>query len=129
MPDNRTMFYGAKGDLFGKASQLRSHETEAEKMLWTRLSKSQLKGLRFKRQHPISKYIADFYCHKAKLVVEVDGGYHDTSNQRVYDTERTTFLVGLGIEVLRFTNKDVTERLDWVVQEIEKRLPHAPPNP
>jgi very-short-patch-repair endonuclease len=127
MADKRAMFYGSKGDLFANARQLRNHETESEKELWARLSKSQLHGYRFKRQHPISKYIADFYCHRVKLVIEVDGGYHETNDQRMYDKRRTQALNELGIKVLRFTNRDVTERLDWVVQEIEKWLPMGTP--
>jgi very-short-patch-repair endonuclease len=123
MHDKRSMFYGAKGDLFGKASDLRARETEAEKVLWTRLSKNQVKGFRFKRQHPISYYITDLYCHKAKLVIEIDGGYHDNPDQMKYDLDRTTALQDLGIKVIRFSNKDVLERLNWVVQEIEKWLP------
>lgn len=123
------MFYGAKGDLFGKASDLRSRETEAEKVLWTRLSKNQVKGFRFKRQHPISTFIADFYCHKAKLIIEVDGGYHDNPDQVEYDQQRTTVFKDLNIKVIRFSNQDVLERLDWVVKEIEKQLPTHAPNP
>ena len=74
------MFYGAKRSIFQNAKELREKMTGAEIQLWSRLNKSQL-GVRFKRQHPIDIFIADFYCHKYKLVVEVDGEYHNDEDQ------------------------------------------------
>lgn len=74
------MFYGAKRSIFEKAKELRENMTVAEKQLWSRLNASQL-NVRFKRQHPIDIFIADFYCHKFKLVVEVDGEYHNDEDQ------------------------------------------------
>jgi very-short-patch-repair endonuclease len=67
-----SMFYRAKNNTFEKANELRNNMTEAEKTIWERLNKSQL-GVRFKAQHPIDIFIADFYCHRCKLVIEVDG--------------------------------------------------------
>ena len=72
LPD---MFYGAKRNIFQRAKELRKNMTVTEQLLWRRLNKKQL-GVRFKRQHPIDIFIADFYCHQYKLVVEVDGEYH-----------------------------------------------------
>jgi cyclase len=69
------MFYGAGPDLFAKAEENRLNPTESEARLWGALRKSQL-GLRFKRQHPIDRFIVDFYCHKLRLVIEVDGEYY-----------------------------------------------------
>ena len=118
-----SMFYGAKRDIFEKASVLRENMTIAEKQLWSRLNGSQL-GVRFKRQHPIDIFIADFYCHKCKLVVEVDGEYHN--EQLDYDEGRTAELENLGITVIRFTNDEVMNDIDKVVEEIKKYLPPTP---
>lgn len=69
------MFFGANKIIFNNARELRNKETDAEKLLWGYLNGNQL-GCRFRRQHPISNYIADFYCHQHKLVVELDGEIH-----------------------------------------------------
>ena len=125
-----SMFYGAKRDIFQKASELRENMTIAEKLLWSRLKSNQL-GVRFKRQHPIDIFIADFYCHQYKLVVEVDGEYHN--EQLDYDEGRTAELQNLGITVIRFTNDEVMSDVDRVVEEIRKHLitapNHLPPTP
>ena len=113
------MFYGAKRDIFQKASVLRENMTVAEKLLWSRLNSSQL-GARFKRQHPIDIFITDFYCHQYKLVVEVDGEYH--KEQLDYDEGRTAELENLGITVIRFTNDEVMNDIDRVVEEVKKKL-------
>ena len=79
----RQMFYGATPLIFERANQLRKHQTESEKLLWEILKNKRMLGLRFKRQHPIDKYIADFYCHSLKLVIEVDGKIHFNPGQLV----------------------------------------------
>ena len=71
------MFYGASAIHFELAKKLRDSQTEAESFLWNNLGSLNIPNIRFKRQHPILYFIADFYCHKAKLVIEVDGGYHN----------------------------------------------------
>ena len=78
--------------------------TDAEKALWNRINKNQL-GTRFKAQHPIDIFIVDFYCHKYKLVIEVDGGYH--VNNQDYDEGRTAELEKFSIKVIRFLNEEV----------------------
>ena len=113
------MFYGATPILFSFARELRSNLTEAENALWQKLKKNQL-GVRFKSQHPLYKYIADFYCHKAKLVIEIDGEYH--RKQKEYDVDRSHDLEQLGIRVIRFSNSEVIEDLDQVVSKIRKVL-------
>ena len=113
------MFYGAKRDIFQKASVLRENMTVVEKLLWSRLNSSQL-GVRFKRQHPIDIFIADFYCHQFKLVIEVDGEYH--KEQLDYDEGRTAELENLGITVIRFTNDEVMDDIDRVVEEVKNKL-------
>ena len=114
LPD---MFYGAKRTIFQNACELRKEMTPAEKVLWNRLNKSQL-GVRFKAQHPIDIFIADFYCHKCKLIVEVDGEIH--LSQKEADENRTAELERFGLTVIRFTNKEVLNAVEKVVDEIRK---------
>jgi cyclase len=79
------MYFGAKPEIFKLAKELRKLETEAEKQLWSRLNKSQLIGLQFRRQHPINRFIADFYCPKIKLIIEVDGSIHELPEYQFHD--------------------------------------------
>ena len=116
LPD---MFYGAKRAIFQNACELRKEMTPAEKMLWNRLNKSQL-GVRFKAQHPIDIFIADFYCHKYKLIVEVDGEIH--LSQKEDDENRTAELERFGVTVIRFTNQEVFNDVEKVVDEIRKLI-------
>ena len=120
LPD---MFYGAKRSIFQSAYELRQNMTIAEKHLWERLNKDQL-GVRFKAQHPIDIFIVDFYCHKFRLVVEVDGGIH--LSQKDYDEGRTSELERFDLTVIRFTNDEVLNDTDRVVEEIKKQLITAP---
>jgi very-short-patch-repair endonuclease len=115
----RTMFYGAKPVTFERAKELRENPTEAEKLLWGILKKKQMLGLRFKHQHPISIFIADFYCHPIKLVIEVDGEIHNNKENKDYDANRTFELEELGIKVLRFTNHQVIYDIESVRSKIE----------
>ena len=103
--------------------QLRKTETEAEKLLWEKLKNNQLGGFKFRRQHPISLYIADFYCHRLKLIIEIDGGYHFTKEQIQKDEERTKILEFNGVNVIRFSNDEVLSNIDNVLNEIKKYLP------
>lgn len=114
-----SMFYGANPEIFVKAKELRENMTDAEKILWSRLKNKQI-GERFKPQHPISIFIVDFYCHSKKLVVEIDGGYHKT--QLEYDNGRTSELEHFGIKVIRFTNEEVLNNIDKVLDVIKKHL-------
>ena len=100
------MWKGAPKSSFGKALDLRNRETEAEKLLWEELRGNKVNGLKFRRQHPVSLFIADFYCHKLKLVVEIDGEYHFTKEQILKDKERTEILNSNGLEVIRFKNEE-----------------------
>ena len=113
------MFFGAKRTIFQNACTLRENMTDAEKKLWERLNKSQL-GVRFKAQHPIDIFIVDFYCHKHKLVVEVDGLIH--LSQKEYDEGRAAELERFDLKLIRFTNHDVLSNVDKVVEEIKKYL-------
>lgn len=125
----RKMFYGAKGISFIRAKRLRRKETGAEKMLWQRLKGKQLHGIRFRRQHTVGRYIVDFYCHQAKLVIEVDGGYHNTREQQLYDRLRTEELENYGLTVVRFSNEEVFHDIDNVLEKIAECLPSPPISP
>jgi very-short-patch-repair endonuclease len=138
MPDSfeRGMFYGAKPDIFEKANHLRSNLTECETLVWNRLNKDKVLGFRFKCQHPIDIFIADFYCHKLRLVIEIDGGIHKTLNQREYDEGRTAEIESFDIKVIRFTNDEVKKDINGVIRKIvqicierKKELGLNTPNP
>jgi very-short-patch-repair endonuclease len=116
---HRSMFYNASPGIFQKAEELRNNMTDAEEVLWTHLRKSQL-GVRFKAQHPIDKFIVDFYCHNVKLVIEVDGSIHEL--QKEYDINRSDELNNLGLNVIRFTNEEVLNDIELVIDEIKKSL-------
>ena len=107
------------------ARQLRSNMTDAESRLWARLRGKQLLGVQFYRQKPLGNFIVDFYAAKAHLVVEVDGAHHFESTQRLADAERTRMLSGMGLPVLRFTNAEVLENTDGVVEEILRMVAAA----
>jgi very-short-patch-repair endonuclease len=103
-----------------RARDLRNNATDAERALWRALKGRQLQGFRFRRQVPIGKYIADFVCPQARLVVELDGGQH--VEQMQYDSARTVVLAALGYRVLRYWNDDVLLRIDSVVDDIYRHL-------
>ena len=120
--DPRTMFYGAKKQIFQKAEMLRAGMTKAEHALWDRLANNQLNGFKFRRQHPIGPYVADFYCHKAKLVIEVDGKDHNQVEQKEYDKDRDFDMKEQGIKVLRFKNEEVLHDIEYVISTIASEL-------
>ena len=99
-----------------RAKQLRQEMTPAEAILWRALRTDQLDGLHFRRQQVLDGYIADFYCHAANLVIEVDGEIH--ASQQDYDTERDAYLIASGMHVLRFPNNRVMHDLPACLSEI-----------
>ncbi|MDO9339923.1 MAG: endonuclease domain-containing protein [Bacteroidales bacterium] len=111
---------GASYNIKIKARELRKNLTGPEKILWSYIRKRQQKGMHFRRQHPYGIYILDFYCFEANLVIEVDGLIH--LNQKEYDNERTRYLESSGLRVLRFRNQDIEERIEWVIEKINKNL-------
>ena len=119
---DRTMFYGANAAIFKFAEELRQDMTEAELILWDKLKQNKLSGYRFKAQHPIKSFIADFYCYKAKLVIEIDGLIHNTKERKEYDMNRSCEFEQLGLTVLRFKNSEVKNNTNWVINQIEKYL-------
>lgn len=114
----KKMFYGANKIIFGNAKALRNSLTADETVLWVRL-KEFFPGHKFRRQHPISNYIADFYCHKLKLVIEVDGSIHMLKANINSDNVRQKNLESMGLKVLRFTNGQVKNKIEFVLQEID----------
>jgi cyclase len=111
------MFEGASHIIFGNAKHLRKNMTDAEKVLWFYI-KSGTNGLKFRRQHPIGIYIADFYCHKAKLIIEVDGSIHNKEDVKRFDKERQTDLENWGYAIIRFTNQQINTEIEKVLSEI-----------
>ena len=92
-------------------------------MLWLRLKNKQL-GIKFRRQYGIGHYIADFCSPRQKLVIEVEGGVHDNEEERYYDKERKLNIQELGFRVLCFTNEEIEQGLDRVIQIIENHIIH-----
>ena len=109
--------HGADNNTNSKARVLRKKMTEAEELLWKKLRRKQINGLHFRRQHPYGMYILDFYCDKANLAIEVDGKIHDYRKE--YDLEKDGFIKHTGITVLRFTNDEVSNNIDYVVGRIK----------
>jgi len=98
---------------FGRARRLRATPTDAERKLWQQLRNRQLAGQKFRRQVPFGPYVVDFYCHEARLVIEVDGSQHDC--QQAYDERRTAFLQSQRIRVIRFWNNEVLLNMEGVL--------------
>ncbi len=117
---NDNLHKGANGKLYEFSRELRQVETEAEKVLWEWLRNKKLNGLKFRRQHPLSSYIADFYCHEKKLVIELDGAIHETKENMDYDKTRTQQLNEEGIIVVRFRNEEVMNDIEAVIKKIRE---------
>lgn len=123
MSDNKNdMFLGANPLIFQRAEVLRKKMTEAEKILWEVLKTKKLSGYKFRRQHPILKFILDFYCHESKLGIEIDGQVHNSKEQRFYDEDRTDILKEYGIKIIRFHNNEIIENLEVVKLKILSEL-------
>lgn len=99
-------------------TELRNNATSAEEALWLLLKGRQLQGRKFRRQHSIGPYIADFYCPEEQLIIELDGEYHNNTEQKEYDRNRDEYLSCLGLIVLRVTNNMVFTQQAVVLQMI-----------
>ncbi len=99
-----------------RARELRKNPTDTERKLWHHIRDKQIENFRFRRQRPIGKYIVDFICLEANLVVELDGG------QQQYDAERTKYLTAQGLHVLRYWNNDVIQNIEGVLEDIRAAL-------
>ena len=109
------------------AKRLRRRMTDAEIILWSRLHHDAVHGKRFRRQHPVGPYIADFACVPARLIVEVDGETHSRNAELAHDQRRGAYLRARGWRVFRVTNEDVYKNLDSVLDGIVRFTP--PPRP
>ncbi len=109
-----------------QAIQLRKRLTPAERKLWSKLRNDQL-GVTFRRQHAIGRYIPDFCCPKAKLIIELDGGQHAEDEAVQHDNERTKYFESLGYRVIRFWNNQVMKEMDGVILMIMEELKPTPP--
>jgi len=113
----RSMFYESSPVIFENAKRLRNEPTPSEIIFWS-LLKQYFSNFKFKRQHPVSRYIADFYCHKLKLVIEIDGGIHLTEDAKNNDRLRDEFMRSLDLKIIRFTNDEVCKRGEFVVEKL-----------
>ncbi|MYD38702.1 MAG: endonuclease domain-containing protein [Chloroflexi bacterium] len=109
-------------DIKERARFMRQNPTRAERILWRRLRGKQIGGFRFRRQHPINRFIVDFYCAEARLVVEVDGSVHNEPGHAEYDEDRQRFLQTLGLTVLHFSNAQALRKTDAVVEAIAEAV-------
>ena len=119
---NENLHLGAHKSTMQNAHDLRMDLTKAESVLWEALRNRRLNNCKFRRQHALENYVADFYCHEAKLVIELDGGIHGEQEQREYDSDRTSVLKEYGIKVIRFKNEEVVSNLEVVLDKIRRCL-------
>ncbi|MDP4261538.1 MAG: chorismate synthase [Bacteroidota bacterium] len=104
------------------AKENRKNSTEAEDKLWQEVRNRKINGFKFRRQHPIAGFIPDFVCLEQKLIVEVDGDYHNRDEQKKYDELRTQWLKENNYRLIRFTNEQIIQKMPWVLEEIGKNL-------
>lgn len=115
------MFFKAHPLIFKKAEELRNNPTETEDLLWNYLKAGQL-GVKFRRQHPASNYVLDFYAHSIKLAVEIDGSIHSLEEVKKNDIDRQKSLEGKGIFFLRFTNQQIKHELEKIIPMISQKI-------
>jgi len=119
MNNNKPFHYNAYSKIFENENTLKNNQTKAEYIMWQVLRGRQLNGAKFRRQHPIDRFIVDFYCHEYKLVIELDGEVHDVDFVKEYDEGREAELKNLGLKVLRFKNEEVFDSLEKVLEIIK----------
>jgi very-short-patch-repair endonuclease len=112
------MHYGTDSFAYQKAKEFRTYMTEAEKILWEELRNNKFFGLKFRRQHPIRRFVVDFYCHKYKLVVEIDGEIHEIIEVKIKDKNREDELKELGLKILRIKNSEIVENMALSLDKI-----------
>jgi very-short-patch-repair endonuclease len=108
------MHFNATFTTKSNAKNLSRPLTPAENRFWQYVRSRKMEGYKFRRQHPIGKFIVDFYCHRLRLVVEIDGSIHELNHIKKYDLEREARLKELGLSILRFSNEDVFYNLAFV---------------
>jgi cyclase len=117
----QNMFFGASNFIFENAKLLRKNMTHAESILWAHL-KTKPSGYKFRRQHPLGIYIADFYCHKLKLVIELDGSIHDSEEVKLNDAVRQKLIEEDRLTVMRFKNTEVFSNIENVLKAIHAKF-------
>jgi very-short-patch-repair endonuclease len=117
-----SLHLNAPPGIFKNASHLRVNMTAAEKMLWEELKNNKLNGEKFRKQHPIMRYILDFYNHKNKLCIEIDGDIHQKKTIKEYDKIREDHLAEHGIKVLRFHNMEIFNNMPDVLHSISTEI-------
>lgn len=115
------MFEGANHLIFENAKRLRKQMTDTEIALWMYLKKG-INGFKFRRQHPIGLYVADFYCHKVRLIVEIDGSIHNQQEVQIQDKIREDDIIQWGYKIIRFTNKEVHQSIEKVLDIITNKI-------
>ena len=120
--DKHPMHQGARPSVFENAKNNRQQNTPAEAALWEAIRLKKLDGFKFRNQHALGSYVVDFYCHEAKMAIEVDGEYHADPNQKEYDEERTKRIEASGVKIIRFTNHEVMTNLEEVLVKIREYL-------
>ena len=116
-----SMYYGADYETRKRAIELRKSMTRSEQILWEKVRKKQIAGYKFRRQHPIEFFIADFYCHQLRLVIEIDGEVHSSGDQKEWDRNRKARMEEFGIRELRFSNSQIENNVTEVLNQIEKK--------
>ena len=116
------MFLGADSLIFEHAKINRATPTAAEEHLWEHYLRHKPEGFKFRRQHPLNLYIADFYCHRVKLIIELDGSVHDSPEAQQADRERQDYLESQGLTILRFRNEEVMENIQSVMSRIRSHF-------
>lgn len=115
------IFYGASNIIFENAKALRNRLTDAERLLWEQINEKKL-GVKFRRQHPISFFIADFYCHEKKLIIELDGSIHNVKEVLENDLQRQAAIEAFEIKVIRFKNEEIYKNLNKVLEKIKEAM-------
>lgn len=117
-----TFHHNASHSVFENAKALRKRSTPAEKLFWRFVRNRKMFDLKFRRQHPLKYFVADFYCHEILLVIELDGSIHNLPEIKKSDAEREKIITELGITVLRFSNDDVFYQPEKIEQAIKNHL-------
>jgi very-short-patch-repair endonuclease len=127
MADKKEPTWKISSRLRSNARALRKNSTDAERILWSELRDHRLNGASFRRQVPIGNYIADFICHAAKLVIELDGGQHFSDRSEAADAARSAVIEAKGLQVLRFGNHDVMTNRAGVLETIAAAVAERAP--
>jgi very-short-patch-repair endonuclease len=120
--EKHTMHEGASPQIFTNATSLRKEMTAAEIFLWNEIKDGKIMNMKFRRQHPFNRYILDFYCHKLKLCVELDGEIHDNMEQKIIDEQRALHLIDFGLTIIRFKNIEVFDNVELVKFKLKEMI-------